>query len=243
MGTSTNYKAPTSPQWSNLKRKVTRVTRQGIPSPDDIQGLLQDFVTVNYGYSQGAGSGGSTGRARAAQDVARNIGGFFSSVADIGFLEAFEKAKLGSLEGKSVSEIRHALLDYLGGPSSTFDRADARAALRNLIRDILGDAHSVEEVKEAMEAMSHSESLADIIQKFFGYCIFEQFRSTLYEHLVARIGDIQAEQSIVAIRRYIFKTLRRITRYQDLSQIDWHGSQGQQIVDKILQNTFKVFST
>ena len=241
MGTSTNYKAPTSPQWSNLKRKVTRVTRQGIPSPDAIQGLLQDFVTVNYGYSQGAGSGGRTGRGRAAQDVARNIGGFFSSVADVGFLETFEKV-VGSLEGKSVHEIGHALLDYLGGPSSTFDQTDARAALRNLIRDILDDAHSVEEVKEAMEATSHSESLADIIQKFFGYYIFEQFCSTHYEHLVARIGDIRAEQSIVAIRRYVFKALRRVTRYQDLSQIDWYGSQGQQIVDKILQNTFKVFS-
>ena len=73
MGTSTNYKAPTSPQWGNLKRKVTRLACQEIPDTPDatdidvqdtpdatdinIQEIVKDFVKVNYGSSQGTGSG------------------------------------------------------------------------------------------------------------------------------------------------------------------------------------------
>ena len=175
MGTSTNYKAPTSPQWSNLKRKITRVMRQGRPSPSAIKGILRDFVTVNYGSLRGASYDGSLGQTRAAQNVARNIGGFFSSIADVGFRKAFEQLGLGSLEGKSLGEIAHSLLDYLGGPSSTIDEVDARNALSNLIDEILKDADSLEEIEEAIEMRSHGESLKNLIQCFFGYYIHEQF--------------------------------------------------------------------
>lgn len=242
MGTSTNYKAPTSPQWSNLKRKITRITRRGSLSPSDTQSIVRDFVTVNYGYSQGASRGGGTGQVRAAQDVAQNIGGFLSAVADVGFREAFEQAGLGSLEGKSVSEIGYSLLDCLGGPSSTIDRADARAALRNLMNEILGNAENLEEVEEAMQTISQGESLVDIILKYFGYYIFEQFCSKHYADLINSIGNVRAGESIAAIQKYIFNALRHVTRHQDVRQIDWKGSQGQQIVEKICRDTLEVFS-
>ena len=51
MGTSTNYNAPTSPQWRKLKGKITRLTGQGPLSSAGIEGILRDFVNVNYGSS------------------------------------------------------------------------------------------------------------------------------------------------------------------------------------------------
>ena len=63
-----------------------------------------------------------------------------------------------------------------------------------------------------------------------------------YEHLVARIGEVQADERIDDIRVCIFDALKHVTRHHDVSQIDWNGSQGQQIIDKILQDTLEAFS-
>ena len=240
MGTSTNYKAPTSQEWSNLKGKITRLMRPVRPSSSAIKGILQDFVSVNYGSSGGTARGGDT-RGGVAQSVARNIGGFFSSVAEVGFREAFRLVGLGFLEGKSVREIGYSLLDYLGGSSNTMDQVDARKALSNLIDGILKDADNLEKVEEAMEAIAHGESLNNLIQRFFGYYIYEQFCRNHYEHLVARIGEVQADKRIDDIKGCIFDTLRHLTRHQDVSQIDWNGNQGQQIVEKILLYTLEAF--
>ena len=242
MGTSTNYKAPTSQQWANLKAKVTRLMCHGTPSSSNIKSVLQDFVSVNYGPSRGTSGGGSTGGGQVAQSVARNIGGFLSSVADVGFAEAFELAGLGSLEGKSVSEIGHLLLDYLGGASNTIDQVDARKALSNLIDEILKDANSLEEVEKAMEAIAQGESLTNLILCFWGNFIYEQFCRKHYGQLVARIGEVQADKRIDDIKVCIFDILKHLTLHQDVTQIDWKGSQGQQIMNKIHQDTLEAFT-
>ena len=282
MGTSTNYNAPTSPQWRNLKRRVTNVVDQEVPdladidiqdtpdpadidiqdtldpadidiqdTPDpadiDIQQIVTDFVKVNYGSSQGTsrGSGGSsggstvfTGRTRAARNVAHNIRGFFSSVANSGFRDAFERAGLGLLEGKSVREIGYALLNHLGGTSSTLDQVDARRALTDLMREIFRDVHSPEDVEEAMEIRSQGESFANMIVSFFGHYIYAQFIRSFYERVTARRSGTKI---FGKIRNFIRRAVKFEVRHQDVSKIDWSGDQGQQIVDNIFQKTLEVF--
>ena len=282
MGTSTNYNAPTSPQWGNLKGKVTRLAHQetsdapdintpetpdapDINTPEtpdatdtNISEIVTDFVKVNYGSSEGSGSGsggsgsgggssrrdgtgspGTTTRRRAAQNVAQNIGSFFSSVANFGFREAFEQAGFGLLEGKSVREIAYSLLDYLGGPSNTLDQVDARKALTDLMGEILHDVHNPEDVEEVMERRSQGESFADMIRSFFGHYIFAQFVRAFYERVTARRSGTQI---FGKIRNFIRDAVKYEVRHQDVSEINWSGDQGGQIVDKIFQNTLEVFS-
>ena len=295
MGTSTNYKAPTFPQWGNLKRKVTRLAcqdasdfddidvqdtpdsddidiqdapdsddadTQDTPNPTDIdiQEIVTDFVKINYGSSQGTGSGrggngrsstgnssrggndrasaGAAARRRAARNVARNIEGFFSSVANIGFRETFERAGLGQLEGKSVREIAYSLLDYLGGPSSTLDQVNARKALTDLMGEIFHDVHSPEDVEEAMERRSDGESFADMIRTFFGHYINAQFVSAFYERVTAHRPGTQI---FGKIRNFICAAVKFEVRHQDVSKINWSGNQGQQIIDNIFKKTLEVF--
>ena len=242
MGTSTNYNAPTSPQWKKLKGKVTRLTGQGSLTSTSIKEILRDFVNVNYGPSPGTSRTGGAARRQTAQNVARNIGRFFSSVASSGFRKAFEETVLESLEGKTLSEIGHLLLDYLGGPSGTLDKADVRTALCDLMDEILNDTDTVEDVEEAMEMISHGEALDNLLRRFFGYYIYEQFCRDFYGQLVTNIGDEQAEEAVNAIRDYICEALRDIVGDRDISQVDWNGSRGQQITEQILQETLEVFS-
>lgn len=242
MGTSANYNAPTSPQWKKLKGKVTRLTRHGPLSSAGIKGILRDFVNVNYGSSRGTTSRGGAARRQAARSVAQNIGGFFSSVASEGFQKAFEDAGLGSLEGKTVSEIAHLLLGHLGGPSNTLDEADARTALCDLMDEILNDADSLEDIEKAMETRAHSEAFDNLIGRFFGYYIYEQFCKNFYGQLVANIGNEETEKSVDEIRVYICEALKDATADQEASQINWSGDQGQQMIEEILQETLEVFS-
>lgn len=242
MGTSTNYNASTSPQWKKLKGKVTRLTGQGPPSSTSIKEILRDFVNVNYGSLQETSSSRTTARRQVAQNVARKIGGFFSEVADVGFRRAFEDADLGSLEGKTLSEIAHLLLDYFGGPSNTLDEVDARMALCDLMDEILNDADSPEDVEEVMETRAHGEALDNLIRRFFGYYIYEQFCKDFYGKLVANIGNEQAEESVDEIRDYICDALKDATGNQNVSQINWDSNRGQQVIEEILQETLEVFS-
>lgn len=242
MGTSTNYNAPTSPQWRKLKGKVTRFAGQGSLTSTGIKEILRDFVNVNYGSSPRTSGTGGAARRRTAQNVAQDIGRFFSSVASSDFRKAFEETVLESLEGKTLSEIAHLLLDYLGGPSGTLDKADVRTALCDLMDEILNEADTVEDVEEVMEIRSHGEALDNLIRRFFGYYIYEQFCRDLYGQLITNIGDEQAEEFVNEIRDYICEALRDVVGDQDISQVDWNGSQGQQIVEQILQETLEVFS-
>ena len=199
-------------------------------------------MNVNYGSSRGAISPGGAVRRRTAQNVARNIGGFFSSVANVGFREAFEDAGLGPLEGKTLSEIAHLLLDHFGGPSNTLDEVDARTALCDFMDEILNDADSPEDVEEAMEMRAHGEALNNLLQRFFGYYIYEQFCRDFYGQLVANIGNEEAEESINKIRDYVCEALEEAIGDRDMSQVNWGGDQGQQIIDEILDETLEVFS-
>ena len=242
MGTSANYNAPTSPQWRKLKGKVTRLTGQGSPSSTGIKEIFRDFVNANYGSSLRVSGPSGAARRQVAQNVARKMGGFFSSVADVGFHKAFEDAGLGSLEGKTLSEIAHSLLDHLGGPSNTLDETDARTALCDLMDEILNDADSPEDIEEAMETRSYGEALDNLIRRFFGYYIYEQFCRNFYGQLVANIGNEETEKSVDEIRIYICEVLKDATGDQDVSQINWNSDQGQQIIEEILQETLEVFS-
>lgn len=242
MGTSTNYNAPTSPQWKKLKGKVTRLTGRGPLGSTDIKEIFRDFVNVSYGPTRGASGPGGAARRQVSQNVARKIGRFFSSVADVGFHKAFEDAGLGLLEGKTLGEIAHLLLDHLGGPSNTLNEADARTALCDLMDEILNDTDSPEDVEKAMEARAHGEALDNLIRRFFGYYIYEQFCRDFYGQLVANIGNEEAEESVDGIRDYVCEALKDAVGDQDISRVDWIGDQGQQIVEEILQETLEVFS-
>lgn len=243
MGTSANYNAPTGPQWKKLKGKVSRLTSHSRLNSTGIKGILRDFVNVNYGSSRSAIGPGGTARREVAQNVAQKIGGFFSSVNDIGFRKVFEDAGLGSFEGKTLSEIAHALLDHLGGPSNTLDEADVRMALCDLMDEILNNADSPEDVEQVMEARAHGEALDNLIRRFFGYYIYEQFCRDFYGRLVANIGNEEAEKSIDEIRDYICEVLKDEIGDRDMNQINWSGDQGKQIIGEILDETLEVFST
>ena len=125
MGTSSGYEAPTTPDWKDLKGKVTRTARDGSVPTSTAKSTLSDFIQTSGGALSISQGGGAIGAGRSAQNTAGRLANFVSSVGTVGLRQALESFGLSEFVGKPASEIIPALVDKLGGLSSTVNDADA----------------------------------------------------------------------------------------------------------------------
>ena len=229
MGTSTGYKAPTTPDWGNLKSKVTRAARSGAASNTSANDTLRDFIRTSGGARSVSRGGGAMGGGRSAQNTASRVGGFISSVGSIGLDRTLQSYGLS------------ALVDKLGGSASTGNDSDARNALSKVMDELLGDLDTPEQVEETLEQVMSGEALENLLSKFFGYYLYEQFCRVFYERLVKSVGRENADSYLGNISDTIKSSLRLKSSDKDLSKIDWSGAEGQRIADQILQDTYEIF--
>lgn len=241
MGTSSGYEAPTTPDWGDLKAQVTRTARSGSASPGTAKNTLRNFIRTSGGARNISRGGGAIGAGRSAQNTAQRLADFVSSVGSVGLQQALQSFGLSEFVGKSASEIIPALVDKLGGPSSTINDSDARNALSNVMEELLSDLDTPEQVEEALSQVMEGEALEDLLSQFFGCYLYEQFCRVFYERLASRVGSSNADSYLDSIFDTIKSALDLMTSERDLSQIDWVGAEGQNIADQILQDTYEIF--
>jgi hypothetical protein len=242
MGTSAPYDAP--PSWAGLKNEVTRAARREKLDGPKIRHIIQRVIHENGGKNAISRGGrqaprGAAGSAAPARDVAARLGNFIADVQSFGLNEAAKRSGLGDLSGKSVGEILLTVLDRIGGPASTIDEADARQALSDLQDELLAEATNVEEV-EAILAEA-GKNLENILERFFGHYVFEQFSRIFYERLVQRVGASEAASFISQIKEFISSSLASRATTRDLSKVDWAGKEGSSMVSDICAQTLEVF--
>jgi len=239
MGTSKGYDAPTTPQWGDLKGQVSRLAKEGRPGKDSSKQLVGQFIRANGG-SQGVARNGGMG-ARSAKSVAKNLGSFISLVGSFGFLEALKRAGLSHLVGKTTSDIILSLIDYFGEDASTIDQVDARNALSQLMSELFDDAEGIDDVGQILEEYANSDNLAKILERFFGYYVYQQFCRSFYERLASKVGNSQADAFLDDILDYIKSEIIIISIDRDITQIDWNGQEGEEICTEVLEKTLIVF--
>lgn len=240
MGTSKGYVAPSSADWGAFKGEVTRLAKQGSIKSDEIRDVLRHYVSI-LGGPKAAARGGGLGGGAGAQKVATRIADFVTSVAQTGLAETFRQTGLGDLSGKTVPEVVHSILDYLGGPGSTFDEVDGRHAENLLMAELLEQAETVEDVEDVLEKLAEPTELAQLLTGYFGLYMFEQFKRVHYERLVQRIGAAGAESCLDQIKNFIKAELKDKTFGKDITKVDWRGVDGQQIANEIFERTLHVF--
>lgn len=240
MGTSKGYVAPTSGDWGAVKGEVTRLAKQGSIASSEIKEVLRNYVKVIGGSHAGARSGGLSA-GPAAQATATRLADFITSVGQHGLAEAYQKAGLGELTGKTTDEIVHSILDYLGGPGSTFDEVDGRHAETLLMDELLENAATAADVEAVLTALASPNELMKLLTNFFGLYIYEQFKRIHYERLVKSAGPYKAESCLDQIKDFIKAELKDKTFGIDIKTIDWSGLQGQQIANDIFEKTLHVF--
>lgn len=240
MGTSTDYGAPSS--WAPLKSAVTRAAKAGNSSPATSRQLVADFIRRNggpRGMARGRGGAGNIG-GTAGRAVAQRLAGFISNVASVGFTEALRRAGLSDFLGRPVQEILLALLDRIGGPSSTLDDVDARAALARLQEELLADAEDVDDVQRILQ--TEVSDLDDILARYFGHYLCEQFSRVFFERLVQRVGNTTALSFLTDIEDFIRATLANRLGSGTPAVVDWAGAEGERVCSEIMQATLEVFA-
>lgn len=242
MGTSSGYNAPTSPQWTVVKSDVTRSAPGGRPSAGVARRILREYVEAAGGPRRIATGGGSVGGGAAAQRVAASLASFAQAAAANGLDSALRGIGLGALVGRPLAEVLDALVDRLGGPASSLDDVDARNALSRLRDEMFDQCETTGELEETLTAAITGDGLAELLMRFYSFCLFEQFTRTFYERLVARVGDLAAGSFLGGIKDYIASAIEAVHVDRDLRRVDWAGAEGRAIADGILQDCLFVFA-
>ncbi len=239
MGTSKGYDAPTTPQWGDLKGKVSRLAKEGRPGSDNSKEIMGQFIRANGG-SHGVARNGGMG-AKSAQAVARNLGSFLSLVSRVGFNEALKQTGLEHLKGKATSDIVLSLIDYFGEDASTIDQVDARNALSQLMDEMFEEVEGIDGIGQVLEGCSNPDNLTEMLEKFFGYYVYQQFCRSFYERLASKVGNAQADAFLNDILDYIKSEIHVLILDRDITQVDWNGQEGDTICVQVLEKTLDVF--
>jgi len=240
MGTSSSYSAPTS--WGDLKGAITRHANQGHTAKHRVGDLVKSFVEYNggaNGISRGGGGGSGVARGSNAKATAARLGGFLAAVGQHGLDSALRAAGWDDLVGKPVKEVLRALLDRLGGESSTIDDVDARMALSALEKEYFDSAQTLEELEQLMQAQV--ENIEHLLQEYFGLYLYEVFCRVFFERIVQRSGETKAYAVLGQIKDFIRQKLADLSAHRDLSKVDWTGSQGQALTTDVMESTLRVF--
>lgn len=244
MGTSKSYSASIKgqPQWGNLSNSVTSNCDGETVSASNLGNIISRYVGVIGGSSR-AGRGNSKIAGRAGIRTAKNIGTFLGSFSSSGDDIQFALKKLGltDLDGLSLNDVINKLLEYCTGPSSTLDDVAAKAASQKILEELAGDSETIEEWQQQLVETLKNETLEDIIERYFGYYIFEHLSIMFYEKLIVDKGKSDCENLFRQIKDYIFEKIKNINGTNPLKNIDWGSDESDRLIKNIQEDVLKVF--
>jgi hypothetical protein len=144
-----------------------------------------------------------------------------------------------SCDGRTPAEIANFLADALGGPASTIDAVDLRAALSDLIENLIQEAADLDAMENNFTAAA--DSLEEVIRDLFGFYIVERFATIMTAAIDERQGVDVTDAYLNEIRAYVDTRLKLIELDKPLSALDWRGAEGAAAVEDILNRTVTVF--
>lgn len=268
MGTSSGYKMPTGGSWTPLKNDATDFVQGSGNAEITPSSLITDFIRATGGLAgllrghggtvplsggtRGTGStktgsggvggaGGTRAGTSAAVGTARNLGGFLSSVADVGLEKTLRERGLEGSVGKSASDLTDTLLDEFAGPASTLDNALARESLAEIRDEILSEAETFEDVEKQLNASIDELGIFGILASFFGHYIFKMFCRNFYEEWVKKVGETKATSSLKEIEEYIRSSVRAKFAGRNVTAADWKKDEGKEVTETVLTETLEVF--
>ena len=244
MGTSKSYAAKVKgqPQWGQLSGSVTRNCDGGVATTAALGNILSKYVSVIGGAGR-AGRGRSAIAGRAGIKTARNLGAFLGSFASSGgnLAGTFQDVGLGDLSGLTLNDVINRLLEHCTGPSSTLDDVAAKAASEQLLEELAGESKTIEEWQQHLLGILNESSIEEIIERYFGYYIFEHLSVMFYEKLIVEKGKADCQNLFRQIKDYVFERVTNMNKTNPLNQIDWNSPDANRLVMNIQEDVLKIF--
>ena len=239
MGTSTRNEGP---NWGGgHKNKVTQSCSSGGATEGTARDVLGDYIQRNGGSRSISRGGGKIGSEKSAQRTGRNIAQFTSRVQERGLDQALDDFGLGNLVGESAENVVYGLVNRLCEDGGPLDEVYGREALFDLYDEMLEEADSYEDVEEILEQDMKYDELESILSKFFGHYLYHEFCNIHYERLAKKRGDQTAREYMADIRSFMQAEIENKTYDRDISDIDWEGEDGKNIIEEVHESTLHVF--
>lgn len=240
MGTSKPYSAPATPQWTQLKKFVTDVTRAGAVSGEDAQKVIKKFADAWSSMRPGA-QGGLAGAGGGVAAPACSSGPVFTvlewhrfvrEVHEHGFATAVVPFLVNVPGRHARRDLILALLNGLGPDGCTLVDVDIRFALLRVL-DLGRPTDSAQVYGDVFLAATGPQRLEQQIQEFFGAYLEHAIHRSLYEHLTEKVGHNEAIAALKTTTEALWRSIRGFPLPQ--APVDgWDSLTGQQSMTQYL---------
>lgn len=245
MGTSKSFsdtKHPMIPNWGALSSSLTSNCDSTVLTPQKLQNIMGNFVSTLGGASKG-GRGGSKVGGRSSIGTAKKIGKVFSQFISSGnnIRETLASIGLTNIETKTVGDVINHLIEYCSGSATSIDDNAAKEATRLLLEELMGQAESIDEIQTLLEETFTTNSLEDVIIKYFGYYINELLSKWFYEKLIKDKNESDCNNLFNQIKNFIVQRVDDMHKNNPLQNIDWSSDEADRLIKNIQQDVLTVF--
>jgi hypothetical protein len=238
MGTSssrTGDNAPRGGAWGDAKRGITGILQRGDRSyPKTVGSFIQAIG--------GPGAVGHGGNLCSAITTGQALGGFFSSITNVGLDETLKKSGLSDLIGKTPYAVISGIIDLIAGDGSLLDEAVIRLALTETLPVIFDEsAKDYDELKELWENEITEDTIVRLLAIFVSEVIFERFLADLCSHIESKAITVSsAEVFEEEIKRYIEESVEFDLMSIDPFDFDWTGTEGRTLIERNFKDALEI---
>lgn len=244
MGTSKSFSDVSHsmvPNWGILSSSLTSNCDSSVLPAQKLQSIMGNFVSALGGATRG-GRGGSKVGGRSSVRTAKIIGGVFSKFISSGNIrQTLESTGLTDIDNKTVGDVINHLIEYCSGSATSIDDNAAKEATRLLLEELMGRAESIDEVQTLLQETFATNTLEDVIIKYFGYYINELLSKWFYENLIKNKSESDCNNLFSQIKNFIVERVGDMHRRNSLQNIDWSSDEADRLIKNIQQDILTVF--
>lgn len=220
MGTSKGYIAPTRIEWSNSKRAVTQMLRDG--SMASVAKAASKFATAMKT---------DTVDGSVFSKTVSSILGLSRNISSHGLDYALNQINRPDLIGKSSSEIWNELFNEYTNNSATAEDALAADALSKSLSNL--DIEDPEQLSNISQEVLLKELLSNFISINFEFRYFEK--------IAKGRTPAEAHRIMKEMQDYIRSVTYEKLKVGDIKEVDFTQLSGSEYIDKALKKIYSIF--
>lgn len=192
------------------------------------------------GLGRGGGAGGAA-RSRAASEGAR-LANFISTAGHSGFQAAVAQFGLDDLKDKPLDEFLEGLTGKLAGEGGILEDDVLDHAMEDTLNELAEQVDTVEEFDQMLS--NDVGNLEKVLQMYYANVIFNSFHQKEYSTVREKLTSSAETQKFFSQARELIREIvkEELSSDRDLSQVDWSGSDGQEIADSINQEVMDILN-
>lgn len=220
MGTSKGYIAPTRIDWSNSKRAVTQMLRDG--STASFTKAASKFATAMKT---------DTANGSVFSKAVSGILGLSRNINDHGLNHALNQINRPDLIGKSSSEIWSELFNEYTNNSATVEDSLATDALSKSLSNL--DIEDLEQLGDISQEVLLKELLSNFISINFDFRYAEKIAKDR--------TPAEAHRIMKEMQDYIRSVIYERLNIDDIGSVDFTKLSNSQYIDKALKEAYSIF--